>query len=96
MKRSKCVSAPYVTPPSPNLHVALQPYKDQAAEARKKFEQDRMEWFTKTDPRILRALNMQRRAKNLPLVHVPAGVRPKRPMGSYMLYVSSPSSVATA
>ena len=90
MKRSKCVSAPYVTPPSPNLHVALQPYKDQAAEARKKFEQDRMEWFTKTDPRLLRALNMQRRAKNLPLVHVPAGVRPKRPMGSYMLYVSSP------
>ncbi|KAI0711679.1 hypothetical protein C8Q76DRAFT_737489 [Earliella scabrosa] len=63
-----------------------QPYKDQAAEARKKFEQDRMEWFTKTDPRILRALNMQRKAKNLPLVHVPAGVRPKRPMGSYMLF----------
>ncbi|KAI0764740.1 hypothetical protein C8Q74DRAFT_1370657 [Fomes fomentarius] len=63
-------------------------YTDKAAEASEKYKQDRETWFAETDPRLLRALNAQRRAKNKQRIHRPAAAdADKKPLTGYMQYV---------
>lgn len=63
----------------------VQVYLEKAKQARAEFEKARDEWHTKADPRLLRAVNIQRRAKNMPTVHA-YGVR--RPLSPYIKCVS--------
>ncbi len=70
------------------MHTYSQVYVEKAAEAAEKYKQDRETWFAESDPRLLRALNAQRRAKNLTRIHRPAAAdADRKPLTGYMQYV---------
>ena len=85
IRRCACLHLDVFTPS--NIYNVPQRYRDLAAEAAEKFKQEREQWFANSDPRILRALNAQRKAKNLPRIHSPARAS-KRPLTGYLTYVS--------
>ncbi|KAI0746290.1 hypothetical protein C8Q80DRAFT_1271207 [Daedaleopsis nitida] len=62
------------------------PYVDKAAEAAIEYKKAREEYFTNVDPRIVRALNAQRKAKGQYLVHAPPGLLPRKPLTPYLRY----------
>ncbi|RDX49447.1 hypothetical protein OH76DRAFT_1403674 [Lentinus brumalis] len=64
-----------------------QAYTERAESLKEQFAKAQEEWYGKTDPRILRAINVQRKAQNKPAIRQPAHLRPKRPLSSYMLYM---------
>ncbi|RPD56521.1 hypothetical protein L226DRAFT_531339 [Lentinus tigrinus ALCF2SS1-7] len=64
-----------------------QRYFEQAESLKEAFAKTQEEWYKNTDPRILRAINVKRRAENKPLIHMPTHLRNKRPLSSYMRYM---------
>ncbi|OBZ77687.1 hypothetical protein A0H81_01691 [Grifola frondosa] len=65
-----------------------QVYIEEAKEWNAKATKEREEYFTKVDPRILRAINVQRRSKGLPRVRAPkASEGDRRPMTAFFQYL---------
>ncbi|KAJ7489381.1 hypothetical protein FB451DRAFT_1362279 [Mycena latifolia] len=64
-----------------------QPYVERSAADHAAKEVARNKWFAEVDPELLRRLNAQRKAKNLP--RIINHLKPKRPMSGYMKFTQA-------
>ena len=71
----------------------VQVYRERAIVAQAEFAKRREEWFANTSPRLIRALNIQRRAANKSTIHVPAAYKNKSISSPYTLCVPCPAPV---
>ncbi|KAI0699743.1 hypothetical protein C8T65DRAFT_658992 [Cerioporus squamosus] len=62
-------------------------YREKAESLKEQFAKEQEEWYKTTDPRILRAINAQRKAHNKLGIRVPQHLRDKRPLSPYMMYM---------
>ncbi|TBU28217.1 high mobility group box domain-containing protein [Dichomitus squalens] len=64
-----------------------QPYREKAAALKAEYEAARARWFENADPRLIRAINAQRKAKNRLKIHSPLGSDPRRPLPAFIQYM---------
>ena len=56
----------------------------------KEFRAAYVQWFENADPRLVKAINAQRRAKNKSAIHTPIARDTRKPLLPYLQYASPP------